>query len=210
MGIFDFRDPNKRRKRIETITIQCDLNEIRINNANISFPTNYAVLKSILGEASRIEPISQTKNNVYLWDNLGIYSSTADPEKMLMLLLLSAKVFQELIIFATVTRGGVKGNMNYTRKVFKRTFSDTTYPETIRTTLPKTFENSNAKYYGKYFETEEAKKGYTIYHYKDSTTNNKQLIDSTITNFEQKDKAGYYKSNPLEYKGDKQEYDRFI
>jgi len=87
MGIFDFRDPNKRKKKTSTLVIACDLKEIRINNAPISFPTNYTTLKSILGEASRIEPIKQTKSNVYLWDDIGIYCSTADPEKMLMLLL---------------------------------------------------------------------------------------------------------------------------
>jgi len=87
MGIFDFRDPNKRKKKRDTIIIRCDPKEIRINNTTISFPTNYTVLKNILGKATRIEPIKQTKNKVYLWDDLGIYCSTADPEKMLMLLL---------------------------------------------------------------------------------------------------------------------------
>jgi hypothetical protein len=44
-------------------------------------------MKEVLGDASRIEPIKQTKNNVYLWDDLGIYCSTADAQKMLMILL---------------------------------------------------------------------------------------------------------------------------
>lgn len=87
MGIFDFRDPNKRKKKRENITIDCNENEIRINNSSVSFPTTYAILKNILGEADRIEPIKNTKNNVYLWDNHGIYCSTANPDKMLMLLL---------------------------------------------------------------------------------------------------------------------------
>lgn len=87
MGIFDFRDPNKRKKKKETVSIQCDLEIIHINGISISFPTNYTALKNILGEASRIEPIKQTNNKVYLWDELGIYCSTNDPEKMLMLLL---------------------------------------------------------------------------------------------------------------------------
>ena len=86
MGIFDFRDPNKRKKNTKNISIVCDLKEIHINNLAISFPTNYETLKSILGDATRIEPIKQTKNKVYLWDDLGIYCSSADPEKMLMLL----------------------------------------------------------------------------------------------------------------------------
>lgn len=86
MGIFDFRDPNKRKKKRETIHIKCDFTEIHINDVLVSFPTNYTTLKNILGEASRIEPINQTKNNVYLWDDLGIYCSTNNPEKMLMLL----------------------------------------------------------------------------------------------------------------------------
>jgi len=87
MGIFDFRDPNKRKKKAITITVECNLKDIYINNSLISFPTNYNTLKNILGEATRIEPIKQTKNNVYLWDELGIYCSSNDPEKMLMLLL---------------------------------------------------------------------------------------------------------------------------
>jgi hypothetical protein len=87
MAIFDFRDPNKRKEKANTIRIQCDLKEIRINNTSISFPTNYTTLQSIFGDATRIEPIKQTKNKVYLWDHLGIYCSSADPEKMLMLLL---------------------------------------------------------------------------------------------------------------------------
>lgn len=87
MGIFDFRDPSKRKKKSDTVTIECNTKEIFLNNTLISFPTNYTVLKNLLGEASRIEPIKQTKNNVYLWDDLGIYCSTPDPEKMLMLLL---------------------------------------------------------------------------------------------------------------------------
>jgi hypothetical protein len=87
MGIFDFRDPTKRKKKKSTISIHCDLKEIRINNSAISFPTNYTTLQTIFGDATRIEPIQQTKSNVYLWDDLGIYCSSADPEKMLMLLL---------------------------------------------------------------------------------------------------------------------------
>lgn len=87
MGLFDFRDVNKRKRKKETITIACTSNAIFINYMPISFPTNYSLLKEILGEASRIEPIKQTQNKVYLWDDLGIYCSTADSEKMLMLLL---------------------------------------------------------------------------------------------------------------------------
>jgi hypothetical protein len=89
MGIFDFRDPNKRKKttKAKSIFIECDPNEIRINDTLVNFPTNYTILKDILGHATRIEPIKQTKNNVYLWDDLGIYCSSPDPEKMMMLLL---------------------------------------------------------------------------------------------------------------------------
>ncbi len=87
MGIFDWRNPNNRKKKKEKLTIECDKDFIIINNEAISFPTNYSILKSILGEASRIESIKQTKNKVYLWDELGIYCSTNDPDKMLMLLL---------------------------------------------------------------------------------------------------------------------------
>jgi|GEM_PF-2289865 len=87
MGIFDFRDASKRKKKSETITVQCTAKEILLNDTPITFPTNYTTLKRILGAASRIEPIKQTKNKVYLWDDLGIYCSTADTEKMLMLLL---------------------------------------------------------------------------------------------------------------------------
>lgn len=87
MGLFDFRDLNKRKKKTETISVSCSSKDIVLNTTVISFPTNYNILKNILGEASRIEPIKQTKNKVYLWDDLGIYCSTSDPEKMLMLLL---------------------------------------------------------------------------------------------------------------------------
>ncbi|WP_346882534.1 hypothetical protein [uncultured Algibacter sp.] len=87
MGIFDFRDPSKRKVKRDTIIVKCDIKEIYINNTLISFPTNYTNLKNILGEATRIEPIKQTKNKVYLWDDIGIYCSTNNPEKMLMLLL---------------------------------------------------------------------------------------------------------------------------
>ncbi len=87
MGIFDFRDPSKRKKKTGSVIIECDPKAIRINNSSISFPTSYNIIKNILGDATRIEPIKQTKNSVYLWDELGIYCSSADPEKMLMLLL---------------------------------------------------------------------------------------------------------------------------
>ncbi len=87
MGIFDFRDPSKRKKKEATVIIQCDPKEIRINNSPISFPTSYNIIRGILGDATRIEPITQTTNKVYLWDELGIYCSCPDPEKMLMLLL---------------------------------------------------------------------------------------------------------------------------
>ncbi|MBO0593201.1 hypothetical protein I2486_17495 [Cellulophaga sp. E16_2] len=87
MGLFDFRDISKRKGNLSSITVTCTPDQININEVNITFPTNYTTLKKILGEASRIEPIKQTKNNVYLWDDLGIYCSSADPEKMLMLLL---------------------------------------------------------------------------------------------------------------------------
>jgi hypothetical protein len=85
MGIFDWRNP-KNRKRNRTITVECNPNEVRINGIEISFPTNYGELIGVLGEASRIEPIKQTNNKVYLWDEHGIYCSTNDPEKMLMVL----------------------------------------------------------------------------------------------------------------------------
>lgn len=88
MGIFDFRDPNKRKKNKERISIHCDSKEIRINDTTISFPTTYNILKDILGEASRIEPFKQTGIKVYLWDNLGIYCSMPDPENILMLMLI--------------------------------------------------------------------------------------------------------------------------
>ncbi|CAZ97356.1 MULTISPECIES: DUF7738 domain-containing protein [Zobellia] len=87
MGIFDFRDPSKRKKQSTPISVECTATEIFLNNTSISFPTNYTVLKNILGEASRIEPIKNTNNKVYLWDDFGIYCSTANPDKMLMLLL---------------------------------------------------------------------------------------------------------------------------
>ena len=87
MGIFDFRNPSKRKKRGNEVSIQCDPKEILVNTTVISFPTTYEVLKTVFGEASRIEPITQTKNKVYLWDDLGIYCSSDNPEKMLMLLL---------------------------------------------------------------------------------------------------------------------------
>ncbi|APQ16752.1 DUF7738 domain-containing protein [Maribacter hydrothermalis] len=87
MGLFDFRDVNKRKKKKDRVIIACTPSGILINDTPISFPTNYTILKNILGEASRIEPIKQTKNNVYLWDDLGIYCSTADAQKMLMILL---------------------------------------------------------------------------------------------------------------------------
>jgi hypothetical protein len=87
MGIFDFRDPSKRKKKTANVIIECDPKEIRINNVPISFPTSYTTMKGILGDATRIEPIKQTNNSVYLWDELGIYCSCSDPEKMLMLLL---------------------------------------------------------------------------------------------------------------------------
>jgi hypothetical protein len=87
MGLFDFRDVNKRKKKKDRVTIACTPSEIFINDTPISFPTNYTFMKEVLGDASRIEPIKQTKNNVYLWDDLGIYCSTADAQKMLMILL---------------------------------------------------------------------------------------------------------------------------
>ncbi|SHG55563.1 DUF7738 domain-containing protein [Winogradskyella jejuensis] len=87
MGIFDWRNPNNRKAKKEVVTIECDQDFIIINNEAISFPTNYSILKSIIGEASRIEAVKQTNNKVYLWDELGVYCSTNSPEKMMMLLL---------------------------------------------------------------------------------------------------------------------------
>lgn len=87
MGVFDWRNPNNRKTEKKEVTIECEQDFIVINNEAISFPTSYSILKSIIGEASRVEPIKQTNNKVYLWDELGIYCSTNSPEKMLMLLL---------------------------------------------------------------------------------------------------------------------------
>ena len=87
MGIFDFRDLSKRKKKEEPIVVECDANSIRINNSNIQFPTNYSTLEAILGKPNRIESVRNSKNKVYLWDNHGIYCSTATPDNMLMLLL---------------------------------------------------------------------------------------------------------------------------
>lgn len=88
MGIFDFRDSNKRNKKKNNIQIACDSEEIRVNNTPISFPTTYDILKDIIGEATRIEPFKQTGIKVYLWDDLGIYCSMPDPEHILMLMLI--------------------------------------------------------------------------------------------------------------------------
>tara|TARA_R110000744_G_scaffold369080_1_gene479164 strand:- start:418 stop:864 length:447 start_codon:yes stop_codon:yes gene_type:complete len=86
MGLFDFRDLSKRKKK-GTITIECEPDGVRINSSSISFPTSYKTLKNILGDATRVEPINQTNSKVYLWDELGIYCSSNNPDKMLMLLL---------------------------------------------------------------------------------------------------------------------------
>ena len=86
MGLFDFRDLSKRKKK-GTITIECEPDGVRINSSSISFPTSYKTLKNILGDATRVEPVNQTNSKVYLWDELGIYCSSNDPDKMLMLLL---------------------------------------------------------------------------------------------------------------------------
>lgn len=88
MGIFDFRDPKKRKKKGKKIAVNiaCDSTSVKINDTPIEFPTTYENLKQVLGEASRIEPSEKTQNKVYLWDELGIYCSAPDPEKMLMLL----------------------------------------------------------------------------------------------------------------------------
>ncbi|WP_086477460.1 DUF7738 domain-containing protein [Arenibacter amylolyticus] len=87
MGIFDFRDLSKRKKKDIGIVIECDSNTIRINGAELEFPTNYSTLEGILGKPDRIEAVRNSKNKVYLWDNLGIYCSTATPDNMLMVLL---------------------------------------------------------------------------------------------------------------------------
>ncbi|MFD0799381.1 hypothetical protein ACFQZJ_18055 [Maribacter chungangensis] len=87
MGLFDFRDVNKRKKKRDGTVVACSATGIHLNGTPIEFPAQYTLLRDILGEASRIEPIKQTKNKVYLWDELGIYCASADPEKMLMLLL---------------------------------------------------------------------------------------------------------------------------
>ncbi|MGO3182133.1 MAG: DUF7738 domain-containing protein [Aequorivita sp.] len=88
MGIFDFRDPSKRKTKQKSIRIQCDPKEVRINETTINFPTSYATLKKVFGEASRIEPFKQTGIKVYLWDDLGIYCSAPDPDNILMLMLI--------------------------------------------------------------------------------------------------------------------------
>lgn len=87
MGIFDFRDPSKRKKKKENTVIECDSKAIKINSTRIEFPTNYNVLEKILGKPNRIETVRNSKNKVYLWDDLGIYCSTATPDNMLMILL---------------------------------------------------------------------------------------------------------------------------
>lgn len=86
MGIFDWRNPENRNKKNKSIIVECTANEVLINTVKVSFPTNYDTLVDVLGKASRIKPLKQTNNEVYLWDELGIYCSTNDPEKMLMLL----------------------------------------------------------------------------------------------------------------------------
>ncbi len=87
MGIFDFRDPNKRKKKKAAVKIHCSPQSVLVNNTAVQFPTTYNHLKDILGDPDRIEAIKNSKNKVYLWDDLGIYCSAPDPEKMLMLLL---------------------------------------------------------------------------------------------------------------------------
>ncbi|MDX1327868.1 MAG: hypothetical protein R3299_09180 [Arenibacter sp.] len=87
MGIFDFRDLSKRKKKKETIVIECDSETIRIQGARIQFPTNYDALEAIIGKPNRVESVRNSKNKVFLWDDLGIYCSTATPENMLMILL---------------------------------------------------------------------------------------------------------------------------
>lgn len=88
MGIFDFRDPSKRKKKKQSISIACDAKEVRINDSVVNFPTSYTHLTEILGEANRIVPFKQTGIKVYLWDDLGIYCSMPDPDNILMLMLI--------------------------------------------------------------------------------------------------------------------------
>lgn len=89
MGIFDFRDPSKKKKKKKgSINIACDAKEVRINDTIVSFPTTYTNLQEVLGEASRIVPFKQTGSSVYLWDHLGIYCSMPDPDNILMLMLI--------------------------------------------------------------------------------------------------------------------------
>lgn len=86
MGIFDFRNPKKKKKK--KIIFECQPDKILINETPIKFPTSYDTLKEIFGEASRIDPLKQTTNDVYLWDELGIYCSTPDPDNVLMLMII--------------------------------------------------------------------------------------------------------------------------
>ncbi len=87
MGIFDFRDLSKRINKENRIVIECDSNTIRINGAELEFPTNYHAMEGILGKPDRIETVRNSKNKVYLWDTHGVYCSTATPDHMLMILL---------------------------------------------------------------------------------------------------------------------------
>jgi len=106
-------------------------------------------------------------------------------------------------VFATVTRGGYTENMNYTRSKIQKALNGTC-PETIGTTLPKTFEYGKATYYGKYFETETDKDTYNRY----NSRKNRKKIESVIKDFESKDKSGYYQGKTSQYTKDKAFYDK--
>ena len=69
------------------LVINCGRETIHINEFGIVFPTSLKTLEGILGKSSRREVVGRTNARVYLWDHLGIYCSSPNPDNLLMLML---------------------------------------------------------------------------------------------------------------------------
>ncbi|MDY0781141.1 hypothetical protein [Tenacibaculum sp. IB213877] len=69
-----------KKKKTKHLVIKCDTDNITINNKEISFPTNYQNLATVLGKPSR----QITKSNTYtFWDKYGIFCGYADENNIL-------------------------------------------------------------------------------------------------------------------------------
>ncbi|WGH76740.1 hypothetical protein P8625_06185 [Tenacibaculum tangerinum] len=69
-----------KKKKVKSLTIECDTDLILINGKPLTFPTNHSSLIEVLGKPSRV---LKKSNDCIIWDSHGIFCGYTDEDHIL-------------------------------------------------------------------------------------------------------------------------------